>query len=188
MPEQVSWAQALSGIEESAPLDFEPIPSGDYLFTIISGEERTAQTSGNPQFNMRARIDSEGKFKGRNLFFTWTLALGNPRAMGIVLTNLINVGVDKAWLGSGPTNPEILQSMIGAKFKGTLQQGTYNDKVRYNMNSREFLGREAVTQPGVPSVVSMPSPAVVSPAQHVTYQQPVAQTVLPPTSGNPFRQ
>lgn len=195
MPE-ATWAQILEGVEEAAPLSYEPLPEGNYDFTVTGGEERQTQ-SGKTQLSFRLQVVSEGPNKGKTAFLNQTISPENPNAMGIFLRTIINLGIEKQWLLSeNPANTAVIAKAIGATFKGAVKHRVADGKTNVNIYVNELIsagGGTALPATGGPTLpapvtVAPASPAVAAPAAPVA-EAPVAAAppAMPPATGNPFR-
>lgn len=115
------YAGALAAAGPTGPAAI--LPSGNYEAKLVGKKLGTA-TGGKPQYGLRWEI-LDGPHAGQTTWTNQTLTIDNQQALGIYLSQLIQLGVDEAFIRSGQVQPDQLPNYVVKGITGTLTLGQH---------------------------------------------------------------
>src|SRR5690554_8008319 len=97
----VNWENVLQNVEMPTE-GFDPIPAGTYQVEIVKSVLTNASTTNNDgtkkdMFKIQYRV-IEGEYTNRRLFSNQTVSKDSPKAMGIFIKWLNNLGFSMEYL------------------------------------------------------------------------------------------
>jgi hypothetical protein len=149
-----------------AAAEFAPLPKGEYVFRIVSGELFTSKSRGTPGYKLTLEV-TEGEYEGRRAWCDFWLT---PAALPMTKRDLAKIGV---------VNLEQLEQRLpsGILIKGKLALRTDDDGTETNRMVRfEYIGLE----PGDAFEPKTDDQGKTSPDEEAF---PVGANVAPPADG-----
>jgi len=117
--------------------DYGPLPAGEYLARILSGELFNSRTNGTPGYKLKFQI-VEGEYAERQFWHDLWLT---PAAMAMTKRELAKIGINTIQQLDEPVPPG-----IRCRVKLTLRRE--DDGTEHNRVSRmEFVGLDEAAQP-----------------------------------------
>lgn len=118
----------LSNVEA---MKFEVLPKGIYNVIISDAKFEKSKSSGNPMWNLTLTVFDE-EYKNRKLFTFMSFSEG---ALPGTKANMMVLKPELANKPFNPSDPELLESLIGVKCRVKVRVGKYNDNERNEVQS-----------------------------------------------------
>jgi hypothetical protein len=178
---------------DSAGEGFDPVPDGQYPFTISKAEAAETKT-GKTMFKTQHKIDG-GPHNGRVVFNQFVLSPDSPSALGFFFRHMAAMGLDKQFFSKNPTKEQVAEALVGRRGIMKVSMRKYQGQDRNNVDAILPLGGGVPMAPapasGPPLAVPTPPangavpapPAVAAPAAPVA--PPAAEVPAPPPIPQP---
>ena len=168
----VDWSQLIKdAANSSAGGNYEPIPDGDYEFSVVEGTATETQ-SGKLMFKLKAQVEG-GAHDKRLVWDNLVVSPDNSTALGIFFRKMSSMGLNQEFFDRTPTNEQIAQAMTGRRFRGQVGSRTYNGKTSNEIKNyypsqaggSPAGGVAAAAAPAAaPAPAPAPAPAAAAPA------------------------
>lgn len=164
-----SWGDLLNDAGGSGD-SFDPIPAGDYDFTIAQADA-TQTSNGKTMYKVRAKVEA-GPHADRLVFDQFVISPENPTALGIFFRQMNVLGLNREFFAGNPSDHHVAEALIGKRFRGQVQIKTWqgqerNEIKQYFTAVSGSLGNGQGMPPGPGSGSSSgipPAPAAAPPA------------------------
>lgn len=159
----LNWSDLIKEAGESN--SYEPIPDGDYNFTVLEGVAKVTQ-SGKTMFSLKAQVEG-GPHNKRLVWDNLVISPDNPTALGIFFRKMSAMGLSKDFFDRNPTNAQIEQALAGRQFRGQVGSRTYNGNKRNEIKNYYPVANAATTTasaPAAPAVAQAPAAPPAPPA------------------------
>jgi hypothetical protein len=167
----LNWSDLIKEAGETQ--SYEPLPDGDYNFTVLEGTAKVTQ-SGKTMFSLKAQVD-DGPHAKRLVWDNLVVSPDNPTALGIFFRKMTAMGLAKEFFDSNPSNAQIEQAMVGRKFRGQVGSRTYNGNKRNEIKNYYTTANAAAT--AAPRTAAAPAP-VAPPAPPAAPAPPTAASTV----------
>lgn len=157
----LNWSDLIKEAGETN--SYEPIPDGDYNFTVLEGVAKVTQ-SGKTMFSLKAQVEG-GPHNKRLVWDNLVISPDNPTALGIFFRKMTAMGLNKDFFDRNPTNAQIEQALVGRKFRGQVGSRTYNGNKRNEIKNYYPVATAAsASAPEAPAVAQAPAAPPAPPA------------------------
>lgn len=157
----LNWSDLIKEAGETN--SYEPIPDGDYNFTVLEGVAKVTQ-SGKTMFSLKAQVEG-GPHNKRLVWDNLVISPDNPTALGIFFRKMTAMGLNKDFFDRNPTNAQIEQALVGRKFRGQVGSRTYNGNKRNEIKNYYPVATTAsASAPEAPAVAQAPAAPPAPPA------------------------
>ena len=165
----LNWGDLIKDAAETT--SYEPIPDGDYEFTILEATAKMSQ-SGKTMFTIKAEV-SGGPHNRRLVWDNLVVSQENPTAMGIFFKKMHALGLTREYFSTSPTNAAIESVLVGRKFRGQVGSRTWQGNKKNEI--KNYYPSAAVTAASAPATAApAPAPAPAPVAAPVATQAPAA--------------
>lgn len=124
------------------PNDFELLPNGKYIMTLVESEKRTSQNSGDDYVSLEFEIQG-GQYEGRKLWLNLSLWSSNPKAVTFARSMLSSL-----CHAAGVLNLTDTSQLEGIPVVGVVKQKLNKQTNEMQNQITKFESRDgAVTKP-----------------------------------------
>jgi hypothetical protein len=158
----LDWAQLIKDAgESSGGGNYEPIPDGDYEFTVVEAPVKETST-GKTMFALKAQVEG-GAFDKRLVWDNMVISPENSTALNIFFSQMSAMGLTREFFDRKPEVAQISQALTGRRFRGRVTTRTYNGK-KSNEIKNYYPSQGGSVPPAPSGSEGFAAPAAAAPA------------------------
>ena len=159
----INWKDIIEAADEEAV----SVPHGEYDVVCDRAEAGTTST-GKEKIKCVFHVEG-GPYHGKSIYRDLIISPDNPKALLMVIRQLMNMGLSKDWIASTGSVDEVAEKLAGRRCQIKVAPG-------------KWTGNDGVTRPEITILPAAPGqePSVVAPPNGSSADYPAPPVTEPP--------
>ncbi len=155
---------------------YEPIPAGDYDFTVSEAEVKQS-SNGKTMYAVRCKVEA-GPHAERIVFHQFVISPENPNALAMFFRQMNLLGLGREFFAGDPADHQVADSLKGKRFRAQVQIRTWQGQEKNEI--KQIFSAVSAGSPG-----GMPGGAARPPAPAPAPAAPAPSAATPPPAPAP---